>query len=103
VRSFDPEHLMGFMASVYQGVVLFNDTVAANIRVDSADAADAADAEVRTAAHQARCDEFVARLRTRPAATSSSRGCPRLAKRRLARTARRFCAASVSASQFWTV
>lgn len=59
LREYDPEHLMGFMSFVFQDVVLFNDTVAANIRVGRADATDI---ELREVARLACCDDFIARL-----------------------------------------
>ncbi|MDR1422927.1 MAG: ABC transporter ATP-binding protein/permease [Coriobacteriales bacterium] len=55
----DPEHLMSWMSFVFQDVVLFNDTVMANIRIGRAEATDE---EVYHAARQARCDEFIARM-----------------------------------------
>jgi ATP-binding cassette subfamily B protein len=53
------ERLMDQVAFVFQDVFLFNDTVAANIRVGKPDATDA---EVEAAARAARCHEFVQAL-----------------------------------------
>lgn len=59
VATVDPEALLGDYAVVFQDVLLFDDTVMANIRVGRHDATDE---EVRAAARAARCDEFVERL-----------------------------------------
>ena len=56
VRSMDPEHLMRYMAFVFQDVVLFNDTVYNNIRIGNMNATEE---QVLSAAKAARCDEFV--------------------------------------------
>jgi ATP-binding cassette subfamily B protein len=56
IREIDPECLMSYMSFVFQDVVLFNDTVANNIRIGKSGASDA---EVRDAAVKARCDEFI--------------------------------------------
>jgi ATP-binding cassette subfamily B protein len=56
VSTLDPEYLMDFMSFVFQDVILFNDTVANNIRIGRMDATDA---EVIAAARAACCDEFV--------------------------------------------
>jgi ATP-binding cassette subfamily B protein len=56
IRSIDPERLMRCMAFVFQDVVLFNDTVANNIRIGKKDAADE---EVYEAARLARYEEFI--------------------------------------------
>ncbi len=56
VRQIGTERLMEYVAFVFQDVFLFNDTVAANIRVGKPDATDA---EVEAAARAARCHEFV--------------------------------------------
>jgi ATP-binding cassette subfamily B protein len=59
VTAVDPEALMAHMSFVFQDVVLFNDTVLANIRIGREGAADE---DVRRAARLARCDEFIGRL-----------------------------------------
>jgi ATP-binding cassette subfamily B protein len=56
IRDIDPETLMRSMSFVFQEVVLFNDTVMANIRIGKKDAGDD---EVFAAAKAARCDEFI--------------------------------------------
>lgn len=56
IREIDPERLMSYMSFVFQDVVLFNDTVANNIRIGKRDATDE---EVRSAAKAARCEEFI--------------------------------------------
>jgi ATP-binding cassette subfamily B protein len=56
VRTMDPEHLMKYMAFVFQDVVLFNDTVYNNIRIGNMQATQE---QVLQAARAARCDEFV--------------------------------------------
>lgn len=56
VKTLDPEHLMSYMAFVFQDVVLFNDTVYNNIRIGKMDATEQ---EIRAAAQAACCDEFV--------------------------------------------
>ena len=55
----DPEVLLTDYSMVFQDVVLFDDTVMENIRLDKRGATDE---EVRAAAKAANCDEFVERL-----------------------------------------
>lgn len=59
VRQIGSERLMAQVAFVFQDVFLFNDTVAANIRVGKRDATDA---EVEAAASAARCHDFIMAL-----------------------------------------
>ncbi len=59
IKTLDPEYLMGYMSFVFQDVVLFNDTVLANIRIGSRDATEE---QVMEAAKAACCDEFVRNL-----------------------------------------
>jgi ATP-binding cassette subfamily B protein len=59
IREIDPERLMSYMSFVFQDVVLFNDTVANNVRIGKSGASDE---EVRDAAIKARCDEFIRAL-----------------------------------------
>jgi ATP-binding cassette subfamily B protein len=59
VATLDPEYLMSFMSFVFQDVILFNDTVANNIRIGKMDATED---EVIAAARAACCDEFVTLL-----------------------------------------
>ncbi|WP_051580039.1 ABC transporter ATP-binding protein [Pseudonocardia acaciae] len=59
VREIGIEALMDAVAFVFQDTFLFDDTVAANIRVGRADASDD---DVVAAARLARCDEFVSAL-----------------------------------------
>jgi ATP-binding cassette subfamily B protein len=59
IKTLEPEYLMGFMAFVFQDVILFNDTVYNNIRIGNLNASDA---EVMAAAKAAHCDEFVSEL-----------------------------------------
>ena len=59
IKTLDPEYLMGYMSFVFQDVVLFNDTVLANIRIGSRDATQE---QVMEAAKAACCDEFVRNL-----------------------------------------
>lgn len=59
VKNLDPEHLMKRFAFVFQNVVLFNDTIEANIRIGKPDASEE---EVRAAAKAACCDEFIENL-----------------------------------------
>ena len=59
IREIDPERLMSYMSFVFQDVVLFNNTVANNIRIGKSGASDG---EVRAAAIKARCDEFICAL-----------------------------------------
>jgi ATP-binding cassette subfamily B protein len=59
IREIDPEQLMSYMSFVFQDVVLFNDTVANNIRIGRNGASDG---EVREAALKAWCDGFIRAL-----------------------------------------
>lgn len=59
IKSLDPEHLMGYMAFVFQDVVLFNDTIFNNIKIGNRDATFE---EVVAAAKAARCEEFILKL-----------------------------------------
>jgi len=59
VASVNPEVLLGDFAVVFQEVLLFDDTVAENIRLGRRDASDA---EVLAAARAANCDDFVNRM-----------------------------------------
>ncbi len=59
IRSMKPEDLMGCVSVVFQDVYLFDDTIAANIRMGRQDASDE---EVETAARAAHCHEFINRL-----------------------------------------
>ncbi|MFC9895343.1 ABC transporter ATP-binding protein [Nocardia sp. NPDC127579] len=59
VRELTTEALMGQLAMVFQDVYLFDDTIAANIRIGRPTATDA---EIREAARLARVDEIVERL-----------------------------------------
>ena len=59
IREIDPERLMTYMSFVFQDVVLFNDTIANNIRIGKHGASDD---EIITAAKLARCDEFIAEM-----------------------------------------
>jgi ATP-binding cassette subfamily B protein len=59
VREIGTERLMNQVAFVFQDVFLFNDTVAANIRVGKPNATDA---EVEAVARAARCHDFIAEL-----------------------------------------
>ncbi|MDR1022317.1 MAG: ABC transporter ATP-binding protein/permease [Prevotellaceae bacterium] len=59
IRDIDPERLMSCMSFVFQDVVLFNDTVANNIRIGRQGASDG---EVYAAAKMARCDGFIRRM-----------------------------------------
>jgi ATP-binding cassette subfamily B protein len=59
VRQIGTEQLMDQVAFVFQDVFLFNDTVAANIRVGKPGTSDA---EVEAAARAARCHDFIADL-----------------------------------------
>ena len=56
VRTLEPEHLMSYMAFVFQEVVLFNDTIYNNIRIGNMEATEE---QVLAAARAACCDEFV--------------------------------------------
>ncbi|MDR0583730.1 MAG: ABC transporter ATP-binding protein/permease [Treponema sp.] len=59
LRGIDPETLMRNMSFVFQDVVLFNDTIANNIRIGKHGASDD---EIIAAAKLARCDEFIAEM-----------------------------------------
>jgi ATP-binding cassette subfamily B protein len=59
LRGIDPETLMRNMSFVFQDVVLFNDTVANNIRIGKHGASDG---EIVAAAKLARCDGFIAEM-----------------------------------------
>ncbi len=59
VSSVDPEVLLRDFSVVFQDVVLFDDTVAGNIRLGRRGASDE---EVLAAARAANCDEFVRRM-----------------------------------------
>ncbi|MDR0752479.1 MAG: ABC transporter ATP-binding protein/permease [Christensenellaceae bacterium] len=59
VKTIDPEHLMGYMSFVFQDVILFNDTIMANIRIGKSDATDE---EVKMACKVANCEEFINKL-----------------------------------------
>ena len=59
VSTVDPETLLTDYAEVFQEVVLFDDTVAGNIRLGKLNATEE---EVLQAAKAANCDEFVSRL-----------------------------------------
>ena len=59
VKSVEPETLLKAFAIVFQDVVLFRDTIMANIRIGKRDATDE---EVYAAARAAQCDAFVRRF-----------------------------------------
>ncbi len=59
IRSMEPETLMSCVSVVFQDVYLFDDTIAANIRMGRQNASDK---EVEAAARAAHCDEFIDRL-----------------------------------------
>ncbi len=59
VRSVEVETLMGCVSVVFQDVYLFDDTIAANIRMGRQNATDE---EVQAAAKAAHCHEFIGRL-----------------------------------------
>ncbi len=59
VKSVEPETLLRAFAIVFQDVVLFRDTIMANIRIGRRDATDE---EVYAAARAAQCDAFVRRF-----------------------------------------
>lgn len=59
ITAIDPEVLLGDYSMVFQDVMLFDDTVMGNIRLGKHGATDE---EVRAAAADANCDEFVAKL-----------------------------------------
>ena len=55
----DSEKILENYAIVFQDVVLFNDTIKANIKIGSRDATDE---EIKEVAKIARCDEFIEKL-----------------------------------------
>lgn len=59
ISTLDPEELLKYYAIIFQDVVLFNASVADNIRIGRKDATDT---EVKQAAKLAQCDEFVKKL-----------------------------------------
>ncbi len=59
ISQIDPETLLKNYAVVFQDVLLFNSSVADNIRIGKPDATDH---EVRRVAELAQCDEFISRL-----------------------------------------
>lgn len=59
ISKIDPETLMKYFAIVFQDVVLFNTSIADNIRIGRRDASDE---EVRRVAKLAQCDEFIERM-----------------------------------------
>lgn len=59
ISKIDPEALLKNYAVVFQDVLLFNSSVADNIRIGKPDATDE---EIRRVAELARCDEFVSRM-----------------------------------------
>lgn len=59
VRELDPELLLKHVSFVFQDVVLFNDTILANIRIGKKDATHE---EVLAAAKAANCDSFITRM-----------------------------------------
>lgn len=59
ISKIDPETLMKYFAIVFQDVVLFNTSIADNIRIGRRDASDE---EVRRVARLAQCDEFIERM-----------------------------------------
>ena len=59
ISKIDPEALLKNYAVVFQDVLLFNSSVADNIRIGKPDATDE---EIRRVAEFARCDEFVSRM-----------------------------------------
>ena len=59
VKSVEPETLLKAFAIVFQDVVLFRDTIMANIRIGRRDATDE---EVYAAARAAQCDAFIRRF-----------------------------------------
>jgi ATP-binding cassette subfamily B protein len=59
IREIDPEHLLSYIAIVFQDVVLFNDTVYNNIRIGNPDAGED---QVIEAARMAQCDGFIRRM-----------------------------------------
>ncbi|MCR5312258.1 MAG: ABC transporter ATP-binding protein/permease [Bacteroidaceae bacterium] len=59
ISKIDPETLLENFAIVFQDVVLFNASIADNIRIGKRNATDE---EVRKAAKMAQCDEFITRM-----------------------------------------
>lgn len=59
ISKIDPETLMKYFAIVFQDVVLFNTSIADNIRIGRRDASGE---EVRRVARLAQCDEFIERM-----------------------------------------
>lgn len=59
IKTLDPETLLQYYSIIFQDVVLFNASIAENIRVGRKDASDE---EVRRAAELAQCQEFVSKL-----------------------------------------
>ncbi len=56
INTLNPEYLLSQMAMVFQDVYLFNDTIAANIRIGNPNASDE---EVKEAARLANCHDFI--------------------------------------------
>ena len=56
VKALDPEYLMRHVPFVFQDVILFNDTIAGNIRIGKPDATME---EIQAAAKAARCHDFI--------------------------------------------
>ncbi|MDR0696616.1 MAG: ABC transporter ATP-binding protein/permease [Christensenellaceae bacterium] len=59
IKTVDPEHLMSYMSFVFQDVILFNDTIMANIRIGNSEATDE---EVIRVSKIANCEEFINKL-----------------------------------------
>lgn len=59
IKQIEPERLMAEMSFVFQDVILFNDTVANNIRLGNPDATDD---QVISIAKKARCHDFIMQL-----------------------------------------
>lgn len=59
VSTIEPEALLKYFSIVFQDVVLFNASIADNIRIGKRDATDE---EVRRAAELAQCDDFIRRM-----------------------------------------
>lgn len=59
ISKIDPETLLGYFAIVFQDVVLFNASIADNIRIGNRNATDE---EVRRVARLAQCEEFINRM-----------------------------------------
>lgn len=59
ISKFDPEALLQHYAVVFQDVLLFNASIADNIRIGKRDATDE---EVRRVAQLAQCDDFISRM-----------------------------------------